>query len=210
MWKKLGRIFTAEGQYPWMLTHAATPFAASSDEDAIRCYFCTRDSNNRAHIAYIDFDMGSRKVVNISPEPILSPGEVGYFDDSGVFMPQILEIDQERWLYYQGWNLSVTVPFRNSIGLAHAKRGSEEFHKYNNWPILDLTVEDPFSLSNTWVRKEGTLWRMWYGSNRLWNKDGLDIRFVLKYAESEDGINWKRFKDHILEPAENESYYYEG
>ena len=33
---------------------------------------------------------------------------------------------------------------------------------------------------------------MWYGSNLTWGKDQADMDHVIKYAESSDGLHWKR------------------
>jgi hypothetical protein len=43
---------------------------------------------------------------------------LGNFDDSGVNVTSIVKINGRKRFYYYGWNLGVTVPFRNSIGVA--------------------------------------------------------------------------------------------
>jgi hypothetical protein len=97
-----------------------------------------------------------------------------------------------RYLYYLGWNLGVTVPWRNSIGLTVSESPDAEFVRYSEAPIVDRSSVDPFSISYPCVLREGTLWRMWYGSNLDWGPNQTDMAHLFKYAESSDGIHWQR------------------
>ena len=97
-----------------------------------------------------------------------------------------------RYLYYLGWNLGVTVPWRNTIGLAVSTGADAPFEKYALVPLLDRSAVDPFSISYPWVMQDGGRWRMWYGSNLSWGKNAADMAHVIKYAESADGIHWRR------------------
>jgi len=192
-WKKLGRIYTPETRHSWMVSHAANPVAEHVDGDWYRVYFSCRDERNRASIATFIFDVSRPdRGVEISDEPVLSPGEIGTCDDSGVSMGCLVQNGRQRLLYYLCWNLGVTVPWRNSIGLAVSDEPGEPFRRYSHAPIVDRSDTDPFSLSYPWVLKEGTRWRMWYGSNLRWGEHQEEMDHLLKYAESEDGIHWER------------------
>src|SRR4051812_20942620 len=118
-WKKLGLIFCPPGHLEWMRSHAAVPLAENVEGDIFKIYFSSRDSNRRSHTAFIVVDIGDpQKLIDISSRPVLSPGELGAFDDSGAMASWIARQGDTRYLYYIGWNLGITVPFRNSIGLA--------------------------------------------------------------------------------------------
>src|SRR5262245_55089692 len=118
-WRKIGRIFSPENEYDWMVSHAANCAAWPVDGNRFRVYFSTRDRNNRSSIGWIEVDLRDpTRVVAISKSPVLSPGEIGTFDDSGVSLACIVRDNNSLLLYYTGWNLGVTVPWRNSIGLA--------------------------------------------------------------------------------------------
>ena len=97
-----------------------------------------------------------------------------------------------RYLYYLGWNLGVTVPWRNSIGLAISESPEAEFVKIHEAPIVDRSAVDPYSISYPCVLREGSRWRMWYGSNLSWGVQQKDMAHLIKYAESDDGIAWRR------------------
>lgn len=206
-WKKLGLIFCPDKNFNWMLTHAANPVAEHLNNDLYRIYFSCRDKFNRASIGYVDIDINTpQKILSLSNMPILTAGEIGCFDDSGVSMSCLIKYGGRRYLYYLGWNLGVTVPWRNSIGLAIADENSDEFKRYSRAPIMDRNSVDPFSISYPWVMKEDGIWKMWYGSNLKWGKDQTDMAHIIKYAESEDGIRWNR-KDLIALNFKNLSEY---
>jgi hypothetical protein len=100
--------------------------------------------------------------------------------------------DGRRFLYYLGWNLGKTVPWRNFVGLAVAEKGSNQFTKHTSVPIMDRSKEDPLSLTYPWVLRHGGTWRMWYGSTQMWSYGEYDQLHLIKYAESGDGISWNR------------------
>jgi hypothetical protein len=190
IWKKLGLIFCPEKNYSWMLTHAANPVAESLDNGLIRVYFSSRDANHRSSIGQLEFNPENKKIVSLSSTPVLGPGEIGTFSDSGSSMGCIVKTSDATFLYYLGWNLGVTVPWRNSIGLAVCPKEKAEFELFSKAPVLDRSSVDPFSVSYPWVLKEGSLWRMWYGSNLQWGANQNDMAHLIKYAESSDGIHW--------------------
>lgn len=178
---------------PWMQTHAANPVAEHRDGDLFRIYFSTRDEKQRSSIATLDLDITNpNKVLRVSDQPILAPGRIGLFDDSGVSMGWLLRKGEERWLYYLGWNLGVTVPWRNAIGLAISRGEGQAFERISLAPVVDRSGEDPYSVSYPCVWTEGSKHRMLYGSNLKWGAQQTDMEHCLKYAESDDGIHWRR------------------
>ena len=192
-WTKLGQVFATDNNHPWMLTHAANPVAEHLHDDVFRLYFSCRDAESRSHISFAEVDINPPfRVVSIAEKPLLAPGEVGTFDDSGVSLSCITKIDGTKFLYYLGWNLGVTVPWRNSIGLAIEDRVTAKFDRFSKAPLLDRHHVDPFSISYPFVMEDNGRYRMWYGSNLRWGKEQKDMAHVIKYAESYDAIHWER------------------
>lgn len=192
-WKKLKHLFVADGQFDWMHSHGSNAVFRKGSGDVHRVYFSCRDAQSRGHIAYVDIDFKDNfKIVSISNKPVLSPGGLGYFDDSGVIMGCFADIGDELFLYYLGWNLKVTVPWQNSIGLAKYHAETDSFVKVSKAPVLDRSDEDPFSISYPSVIQDGAGYRMWYGSNLTWGADQKDMMHVFKHAHSEDGVLWNR------------------
>lgn len=192
-WEKLGLVFCANGQFEWMNSHAANPVAVPVGDDRFRIYFSTRDPQNRSSIGFVEIDLSSpHHILAMSSEPVVRPGSAGLFDDSGASLGCVVPADGRIYLYYVGWNLGVTVPWRNSIGLAIQSEPDGEFRRYTDAPVMDRNAADPYSLSYPWVLRDGAIWKMWYGSNLTWGPKTSDMRHIIKYAESLDGISWQR------------------
>jgi hypothetical protein len=131
----------------------------------------------------------------------VTPGAPGLFDDSGASLGCVLVHGGRHLLYYVGWNLAVTVPWRNSIGLAVGDAGGLLFHKHGRAPVLDRSEADPFSLSYPWVLHDRGVFRMWYGSNLTWGASKDAMTHVVKYAESADGLRWRADGRVVLDLA---------
>ena len=98
-----------------------------------------------------------------------------------------------RYMYYIGWTVRNTVPYHNSIGLALTRDGAD-MEKYSPGPIFSPDVDEPFFTGTSCVLIEGGVWKNWYLSCVRWETiDGRPEPFYdLKYAESDDGIRWRR------------------
>lgn len=173
-----------------MVSHAANCVAWRLDEHRYRVLFSTRDRLNRASIGWVEIDWRRPfEVLRVSDRPLLAPGPPGAFDDSGVSLACLVTAGATRLLYYTGWNLGVTVPWRNSIGLAVSHDGWA-FERYSPAPVLDRNRVDPFSLSYPFVLP-GAEWRMWYGSNLRWGPEQRDMDHVIKYAVGRGPGEWR-------------------
>lgn len=207
MWRRVGRVFCPETHFDWMYSHAANPYAEWREDDHYRVYFSCRDKHNRSSIGSVELDLNTLTVTAVSEQPVLTFGERGSFDDSGTSLGCIVRHGGQRYLYYMGWNLAVTVPWRNSIGLAISQDGGP-FRKYARVPILDRNPFDPYSVSYPWVRKEPSGWKMWYGSTLNWGHGERDMEHIITYAESPDGVDWEPTGEVCLPVASDASYAY--
>ena len=159
-----------------MASHASCPTALSLDSEIVRVFFSPRDEENRSHITYLDLKLrgNSFQIVSEGDRPLLSPGLRGSFDDSGVIASCAIVTESRLRLYYLGFSLSVTVPFRNFIGLAEGDPEQLDFGRVSPAPIIDRSACDPLTLTYPWVLKTGDLWRVWYGSHLEWGPEGCD------------------------------------
>lgn len=194
-WKKKGLIFNATGTCSWMTSHAMIPTADQLEGDVYRIYFAPRDHLNRSNIGFIDIDLRNpQTILQVSPEPILTWGELGGFDDSGALASWIVNHDGLKYLYYIGYNVGVTVIFRNYIGLAISRDNGASFTKVSRAGVIDRTDIDPLLAVTPCVLLENGLWRMWYTTGTRWiiENDKPKHFYHIKYAESRDGIHWDR------------------
>lgn len=194
-WKKIGKIFAPDKNHEWMWSHAANPvpYVLDADKGIVRIFFTCRNQHNVSHIAFVDVDFfDNYKILCISEDPVIAPGSLGLFDDSGTAMGYLIEKDAELFLFYLGWNLKVTVPWLNTIGLAKATGIDSKFVKHSLAPLMDRSNEDPYSISYPSILYDNGIYKMWYGSNLSWGKDQSEMKHVIKYAESPDLVNWHR------------------
>jgi hypothetical protein len=195
-WKKKGLIYLPDKSMSWSLTHAQVPVPDYIEsENIIRIYFSTRNSLNQSQITFIEVDADNpKKILYISDKPLLEMGKAGTFDDCGTMPSWIVDNASEKYLYYIGWNVRNTVPYHNSVGLAISKDGGRTFEKFSEGPLWDRDYIEPYFSASSCVLKENGLWKNWYLScTEYRNINGkIEPRYHLKYAESADGINWKR------------------
>jgi hypothetical protein len=86
----------------------------------------------------------------------------------------------------------VTVPFRNSLGLAVRENGGP-WRRASEAPVLDRSAVDPLFVASACVHVEGDAWRMWYLSCVDWEMAAgrPRHRYHIRYAGSEDGVGWR-------------------
>ena len=194
-WKKHSLVFSADGQQPWMLSHAQVPTPYSTRQGRLRLYFGTRDAKSRTLTTFLEVDPESPdEVLYLHDQPVLPLGKLGCFDDAGVMPSCILSVGEEVYLYYAGWNTSTTVPYRISIGLAISRDDGVSFERAFEGPILDRTATEPYLCSTPFVMRDAGIWRMWYLSVTAWQElDGRpEPSYLIRYSESTNGIDWLR------------------
>jgi hypothetical protein len=196
-WSKLGLIYdslksklSANG-----IGFAAVPLLIllSEENSLYRIFFSARDKQNRSLPFFIDYDMENKKVVRESDQ-LLPLGDLGAFDDSGIMPTSLVEKEGKIYMFYIGWNLGVTVPFRNSIGLAVSEDGGETFTRQFKGPVIDRNHIEPHFVASNCVYKLEDQYVMYYLSCVGWEKMGEKImhRYHIKWALSHDLVNWER------------------
>ena len=194
-WQKRGLIFAPTGRHAWSATHAQVPVVDDLGDGTWRILYATRDEENRSCIAYVDVEAGRPE--NISGHcslPLLVRGQLGAFDDCGVMPSCVVQRDDVRFLYYIGWTVRNTIPYHNSIGIAVSEDGGMTYRRLYEGPVITCSAEEPFFCGTSCVKHWGGKWRNWYLSCTEWISDGdrAEPRYHIKYAESDDGINWER------------------
>jgi len=178
-----------------MQTHAQVPIVDKLDEDKLRIYFGTRDRKNKTLTTYIEVEADNPKnVLYVHNKPILQLGRLGCFDDSGVMPSDIVELNGTKYFYYLGWNVGHSVRYRVANGLAISDDNGKTFKRISEGPIMDRSLIDPIAVSTQCVLIEDRVWKMWYMSYEKWEivNEITEPFYNIKYAESEDGINWER------------------
>ncbi len=184
-WQKLGKIFEEKDGY------SAVPTIAQIDDNKASIIYATRDKLNRSIPKIFTINLDTLEII-AQPQQIMELGNIGCFDDSGVMPCWQTNVEGQQYLYYIGWNTGLTVPFRNSVGVAVKK--NETYQKLYQGPILDRTKDEPHFVASCCVIEDGGVYKMWYLSCVDWqivNKKPTHF-YHIKYAESKNGIDWNR------------------
>lgn len=198
-WEKQGLIFSPDGRYEWMHSHAQNPSALLL-EDRLRVYFTCRpkkgkDGNFAAVTTFIDLDRENPgKVIYVHDRPLLPFGGPGTFDQFGIMPGCVLRVNREVWLYYVGWMRTQGAPYSHAIGRATSEDDGVQFRKLGKGPLFGRTVKEPFLQNSPYVFRQDDVFHMWYSSGVEWleQDDRLESIYVLMHATSPDGIDWKR------------------
>jgi hypothetical protein len=196
VWQKQGLIFRPDPSQPWMRTHASVPTPLHISGGVYRIYFSGRDEHNRSHVGFFDIDLNAPDYnVTTAPRLVLEPGPLGCFDADGIYAESAVRVGSEVRLYTVGVTTGRTKPlFYASIGFAASRDGGNSFDKRGLAPIMTRSNYDPCLVTAPFVMREGDRWRMWYVSGTAWTEEsyGLQSHYHVKYAESDDGISWRR------------------
>jgi hypothetical protein len=203
---KKGLIYKVDNFAPWAQTHAQVP-TVDVIGDRFRIYFSTRDSQNRSLTSFIEVNAASPgEILYVHDKPILDFGKLGCFDDCGVMPSYIMDVGDKKYMYYCGWNTSTTVRYRNCIGLAVSNDGGITFERMFEGPIMDRTKDEPHLVVTPCLLFEDGIFKMWYCGGTEWKVvNGVtEPQYLLKYAESKNGIDWER-PNRVVIPYKHEN-----
>lgn len=196
-WRRLGLVFSPAGEWPWLHSHASTPVPLSLGGSRYRVYFASRDDKNRSHATFVEFDLSDPQGTLSVPDTVsLAPGPLGHFDDHGIYPTSIVSHDGRKHMFYAGFSPGKAESlFYASIGVAVSEDGGRTFERVTTAPILQRSDADPCLVTAPVVLIDNGTWRMWYVSGERWDiGPGGKLRswYKLKYAESNDGLEWHR------------------
>ena len=193
-WKKMGLIFRPLNTKD-SSSHCqhATPLQLT--ETVYRILYGSRNSDNLTQVFYFDFDINKLEVIGYSTSPVLRLGAMGFFDQHGIYPSSGIKEENRILLYTIGFTQGAGALYYTRIGLAKSVDPNMEFEKHSLAPIVNVSEYDPCTVTGPFVLRENNMYRMWYVSGYKWDKDAdEDLRsyYHIKYAESQDGIDWKR------------------
>jgi predicted GH43/DUF377 family glycosyl hydrolase len=213
-WKKLGKIFDPTEH---KLCNNCIEFAQSPQtlvfDSFVRIYFSTRERDKTgkylSHIAFVDFDKKFETILNISTDTVIPLGELGCFDEYGIFPINLVKDKDKILAYTTGWNRKVSVSADASIGLAVSNDDGLTFQKIGKGPVLTSSLHEPFLVGDAFVTKFESKYHMWYIYGSKWITDSTEKDpqriYKIAYATSNDGVNWERDGKHIIADKLNEN-----
>lgn len=201
-WQKLGKIFDPTEH---RLANDCEQFAQSPQclllEDRLRIYFSTRAKdklNNKfvSHIAFVDMDKTFTKVLGTSAETVIPNGELGTFDEHGIFPINILHHEGRITAYTCGWSRRVSTSVETGIGFAESHDNGKTFVKLGNGPVMGASLHEPYLVGDAFVKFFEGQFHMWYMFGTSWkifdDASAPDRTYKIGHATSCDGINWRK------------------
>jgi hypothetical protein len=196
-WKKIGRIYCPS--IDSVYTHAMFPEVEilSSNENLLRIYYTARDSNNVGFPTYLEGHLNGEEFATnyVHGTSIIDKPDIGNFDDSGVNITSLIKINGESIFYYYGWNLGVTVPFRNAIGVSkNTSDDKPQLKRVFPGAIIDRDRNNPGLCATPCVIEDAGIYRMYFTQGSPWIlRDGkAHVACTISYAESYNGFDWQR------------------
>ncbi len=198
-WKKLGKIFDPTN---YNLPDNCKEFAQSPQtlvmEDRVRIYFSTREKDAAtgkflSHIAFVEMDKEFKNVLEISNDTVIPLGDLGTFDEHGIFPINILKHKDSILAYTCGWSRRKSVSVETGVGLAFSDDGGKTFKKMGTGPVLTASLNEPFLVGDAFVCFYENMYHMWYiyGTHWIDNSEEETARvYKIGHATSMDGINW--------------------
>lgn len=207
-WKKLGLVFAPQDyQLPGHCgDYAQSPQALILD-DRIRIYFSTRSidpANGKflSQVCYVDMDKSLKSVIDVAEKLVLPLGNLGCFDEHGIFPFSVFQNGDKISAYTCGWSRRKSVSVETSTGYAESHDGGKTFQKLGEGPISGASLNEPFLVGDSFVRKYGDVYHMWYMYGLRWVKENADANadrvYKIGHATSSDGLNWQREGRQII------------
>lgn len=210
-WQKHGLVLTPDGAPDWRQHHSGMVSAQPLAGGGYRLYVTGRDAAGRFQIGWVELDAEFRVTRECPDDAVLSVGRMGCFDCNGVCMPWVVSAGNGvLFMYYVGWGPSPPGVFVNRCGLAASSDGGETWTRHSEAPLALIDGVDPIGIGTVCVLPpENGLWRMWYTTFREWQAldDGAWRHYYyIRYAESDDGIDWRKPEDNLAIDFVGEEY----
>lgn len=206
-WIRKGFIYNASGQNGFDTSHCHKPTPIVINDKIVRVYFGVRDAHGKTRTTFIDLDINNlQNILYIHNKPVLDLGKIGTFDDSGANVSSLVRYNDKIYMYHIGWNPSTTVHTRNSIGISISSDNGWTFNRLYDGSILDRTKDEPYYTGAVDVKYENNnIWKCWYTSGSEWKfiNGKPEIYYHIKYATSQNGIDWQRNNIDCILPKDD-------
>jgi hypothetical protein len=199
-WVKFGKIFDPTEH---QLANGCLQFAQSPQvlvfNDFVRIYFSTRSvdpANGKylSHIAFVDMRKNLREIIRVSDHTVIPLGDLGCFDEHGIFPMSVVTYGDKVYGYTCGWNRRVSVSVDTAIGLAISHDEGVTFQRIGSGPVLASSSNEPYLVGDGFVKVINNLFHMWYIFGTGWRKFGEnalpDRTYKIGHATSTNGIEW--------------------
>jgi hypothetical protein len=199
-WRKLGKVFDpTEVVLPDGCEEFAQAPQALVFPDFVRVYFSTRSRESGtgkvlSHVAFVELDKSLETVRRVSEHSVIPLGDLGCFDEHGIFPMSVVRHADLVYGYTCGWSRRVSVSVETAIGLAISRDDGVTFERVGTGPVLTASLHEPFLVGDGFVRVIGSTFHMWYIFGTAWKQSGPsgspERTYKIGHATSADGVSW--------------------
>lgn len=190
-WKKIGHIYKPTTNVSWHAHSALTPTPYLINPSTIRVFAGFRDKEGISRIGFVDLDANNPTIIkHSSSQPVLDIGRPGCFDDNGVILGDVVEVNGKLRMYYIGFQQVKQVKFLAFTGVAESDDRGESFQRISEAPVMDRANEGCMIRAIHSIMYEEGRWRIWYAAGNDWQVINASPfpKYTIWYTESSDGL----------------------
>jgi len=174
--------------------------------DFVRIYFSTRyrDIKDKyiSYVAYVDMNKELNKVLSVSNFEIIKKGNLGCYDEHGIFPFNVIRNGKKLFGFIGGWNRRISVDVETAIGLSISEDDGKTFIRIGDGPVLSPTLNEPFMVGDPFVLKTEKGYDMWYIYGVRWiNNPRNNVKervYKIGHATSNNAIDWVKTNKQLI------------
>lgn len=213
-WERIGQIFNPDQHVlsDECIAYAKSPQAVDMG-DYVRVYFTSQKKDTSGKWVscpqYVDYTSDFSKILGVCQKPLLGRGELGQFDEHGIF-PMNVILHQNRILgYTSGWSRRKSVSVDMAIGQVESFDGGKTFLRTGaGGPVMSANAKEPFMIADGFVRFYQGQFHMWYIFGTAWKNFETSTEperiYKIAHATSTDGVNWIRNSQPVIPDTLND------
>ena len=213
-WNKKGLLFDPT---QFDLPHNCLAYAKSPQvvvfDNFIRIYYSAAEidefGKTLCRVLYVDFDKKFKKILAHSDSEVIQLGNLGAFDEHGIFPFNVYKEGETIKAYTTGWSRRKSVSVETSIGYAESQDLGVSFKKFGTGPIMTANLNEPFLVCDGFVFQENGLYYMFYIYGIKWaipsENEKPERVYKIAMATSEDGLYWERDSKCIISDVIDEN-----
>ncbi len=167
-------------------------------DQKIRVYFSTRtlcaNSKYFSTIKFVEFGKSFDNLLRVSYHQIIPNGELGTFDEHGIFPMHVHRIGNCIYGYTCGWSRRSSVDIDMAIGLVKSVDEGMTFSRLGLGPILGPTLHEPCMIGDPFVLSNNGIFHMWYIFGSEWKfypgSSKPERIYKIAHALSLNGLHW--------------------
>lgn len=178
-WKLHGPIFQASNENLSSGYQFAQGPQALILGEITRVFFSSRISDAPgkyiSRVFYADFTNDLNEIIDVSKTPVIEGGNLGTFDEHGIFPFHPFVWNGNVFAYTCGWSRRKSVDIDMSIGHAFSTDGGNTFTRSGPGPVLAASPDEPFLIGDPFALVSSGNVDLYYIFGTDWTKSSSGV-----------------------------------